>query len=539
MADNTLKEYGIKYRVIKLPKKSYILFPVKLEEISTDENGFFSDQQPVPFLYDGSDLQHNRYVIDNCFALDELEYIYDYAGDEFFLSEYFFDDYKDVLIYIELGEDKTISKYNVNLSFLKDGKLDVSYLLDHNIPAIVLNENALNEIISAEDMSEAKVILEKYRRLIYSFKELSKKGITKVNVRNGKVSSFETSRKISVDRKKEREIDVEAPNVINKEVVESEDLSYQGLKKAIKEKVFGHDEEIDRFCQKLYMNYTALKGDPVESILLVGPTGTGKTETVKAACEYLDIPSYSVNASNIVPQGIKGMSIEDVIIGLLEAANYSEEKASRGLVFLDEFDKLNDSDLEIKGAVKNILLTFTAGGTFPIDSDRYTFTFDSSMVQKVYAGVFQDIIEKPRTLGFTSGEIKEILDTEESIREKIIEKGYFSQEELTRISTIIGFKDLDRDTKKRILLYSKLSEFAKKKERYKRQFGIDLYADDSYIEAILDTISNSATGMRSVNNYVKRTIDTAERELLDNEGDYKKLVLTSDTVTDPSKFDLI
>ena len=86
------------------------------------------------------------------------------------------------------------------------------------------------------------------------------------------------------------------------------------------------------------MNYTALDGEDVESILLVGPTGTGKTETVKAACEYLDIPYFFINASNIVPQGIKGMSIEDVIVGLFEAANYDEKIAQRGLIFLDEFD---------------------------------------------------------------------------------------------------------------------------------------------------------------------------------------------------------
>ena len=272
-----------------------------------------------------------------------------------------------------------------------------------------------------------------------------------------------------------------------------------------------------------------------------GPAGTGKTETVKAACEYLDIPSFSANAANIVPQGIKGMSIEDIIVGLFERADYDENKAQRGLIFLDEFDKLNESDIDIKSTVKNILLTFTAGGTFPIDNDRYTFQFDSSMTNKVYAGVFQKISEKEKSIGFAeTSNTGKVLGTDQEMREKIIAKGYFTLEELSRISTILGYEDLDRETKRNILLYSKISEFAKKRERYKRQFGVDLIAEDSYLEAILDSISNSATGMRSLNNFVKRTIDSAERYLLEHEKDtYKKLVLTKDTVEDHTKFDLL
>ena len=88
-------------------------------------------------------------------------------------------------------------------------------------------------------------------------------------------------------------------------------------------------------------------------------------------------------------------------------------------------------------------------------------------------------------------------------------------------------------------MYAKASEFAKKLNRYKRQFGVDLIASEDYIDAILDSISNSASGMRSVNNFVKKSIDPAERELLENENKgYKKLVLTKETVDDPKKFDL-
>ncbi len=543
MAKNDNIQYGIKYRVIKLEDDKYILFPVSLEKGIETEDGFRTGKRIIPYAYDTEDLDNN-YVIDMIFTKDELQYVYEYDGEEEFLMNYFFDDFKDTMVYLDTNKDRGyMTRNEINLDMINSDDSYLSYVMDKSLPSIVLNEKALNEILESDNIEEIKLIIAKYKRLIQSFKEFNKaKGITKINVSNGQIESVELNKKVEQVQQQEPkpEVDYSSIPVVSTRDLMGGDVSYQGLRDYIKERVFGHDEAISTFAQKLYMNYTAEEGETVESILLVGPTGTGKTETVKAACDYLDIPSFSVNASNIIPQGIKGMSIEDVIVGLYEDADYDELKAQRGLVFLDEFDKLNETDLDLKSAVKNILLTFTAGGSFPIDNDRYTFTFDSSMTNKVYAGVFDRITQTKRDIGF-GGNIDEVktLGTEEEMRQKIIEKGYFSLEELSRISTLLGFEDLTRDTKKRILLSSKLSEFAKKRERYQRQFGIDMIADDSFIEAILDNISNSATGMRSVNNLVKRTINPAERAILEAEDKgYKKLILTNKTVENPYNFDL-
>ena len=195
--------------------------------------------------------------------------------------------------------------------------------------------------------------------------------------------------------------------------------------------------------------------------------------------------------------------------------------------------------MDIKVAVKNILLTFTAGGSFPIDTDHYHFTFDSSMTNKIYAGVFERITQKEKPIGFdVVRKTVPSLGTAEEIRKKIINKKYFSSEELSRITTILPYNDLSRETKKDILLHCKYSDYAKKCARYKRQFGIDIVIDEAYADAVLDKLADT-TGMRSVENLVKRTINNAEKFILENEDkDYKKLVLTKDTVLDPNKFDL-
>ena len=535
MAKKIEYQYGIKHKVIRLDKNKYILFPISLEKGTEKSGGFKTDTELLPYVEEEQNLK-NRYVIDRVLQKDELKYIYDYEEDENFLAEYFYEDYKDTLIYIEVNpKTKEINKKDINLRIINNPDIEETYGMYKDLPSVLLNENALNRILACDDLKEIKLILKKYKLLIQIFKGFSKKkGVTKIGVVNGKMTYVETEHPVDLKS-------FEKKNISTKQIEEENTISYQGLRKYLRERIYGHEEEIDTFAQKLYMNYTAAPGEMIESILLVGPTGVGKTETVRAACKYLNIPFYEVNASNIVPQGIKGMSIEDVIIGLYDQAGKKLDKAQRGLVFLDEFDKLNDSSLDIKTSVKNILLTFTGGGIFPIDNERYNFQFDSSLTNKVYAGVFNRIQEQEKVLGFQQNKNRGIKKlTEEELRRKIIEKGYFTPEEVTRISTILGYSELDRKTKKEILMNSKLSEFSKKKERYKRQFGIDLIADDSYVEAILDNIEKDETGMRIVNNLVKRTINNAERELLENETkSYKKLILTKDTVSDPKKFDLV
>ncbi len=534
-------EYCIKYRVIKLEQDKYILFPVSVEEGEAREFDFKSAKEKIPFIERKNDLK-NKYVVDSVYSIDELKIIYDFEEDNYsednqkFLCEYFFNDYKNRIIYIETTKNNdVVTKYEIDLNFIKDNQEIITYLYNKDIPSVVLNEDALNQILNCNNLQEIKILLEKYRRLVSEFKNLSERiGISKIKVIDGKVKEIETSKTINSYETNNKRLES------NNDLSVFGEISYDGLRTFIKSKVFGHDEEIDTFAQKLYMNYTAIDGEGTDSILLVGPTGTGKTETVNAACTYLDIPSICVNASNIVPQGIKGMSIEDVIISLFDASKGELKKAQKGLIFLDEFDKLNDSDLDIKTAIKNILLTFTAGGIFPIDTEHYNFMFDSSMTNKVFAGVFDRINDTKKITGFEQKNTSKLnLETEQDIRKKIIEKKYFTLEELSRISTVLLFKELDKETKRKILLESKISELSKKRYRYKRQFGIDIQINDDFVEAVLDSVSNSETGMRSVNNIVKKIIDTAEKSILENEKiGYKKLVLTKDTVINPKTFDL-
>lgn len=534
-------QYAIKYKKKKITDSKYIFIPVELLVGEETESGFKNKNGKVyPYIYDEINDDYT-YFADMVYADDELSFIYGYDGDDLeFIGNYFYNDYKDTVMLVDINdvnESGILYRNMLNLRVINEDEATAIYYMDNSIPNVVLNEKAIREIKDAKTLKDVKLVLTKYQRGLESIKSHRDQDVTRISITGNKINYFETTKEINIEELEEHE-----EETTNNGVEINSDISYQGLRDYIKERIFGHESEIDTFAQKLYMNYTALKGETVESILFVGPTGTGKTETVRAACDYLNIPMFDINASNLIAAGYVGTSIEDVIIGLYERSGANIEKAQRGLIFLDEFDKLSDvASGETKGPVKNILLTFTAGGTFPVSTNHYSFIFDSSMTNKVYAGVFDRVTDKQNAFGFGAATKRtiETLRTDEELRKKIIEKKYYTQEELTRISTILLYDDLSRETKKDILLHSKLSEYVKKRDRYKRQFGIDVVLDDDLIDAVLDKLSSNSTGMRSVNNFFKKTIDNAERTILENNNNtYKKLILTRDIVDDPNKFDL-
>lgn len=536
-------QFAIKYKSIKITDEQYILVPVGLLKGEETEDGFKTDKgYEYPILYDVINPRQ-KYYVDMVYADDELALLFDYDGDdEDFIGEYFYNNYKNTILFIDttdVNEAGILYRNMINLKMITDEIDSAVYYMDGPIPNVVLNEKSIRKLMDCNSLKKVKLMLNKYQRELESIKKHRETdGVTRISISGNKVNYYETTMKVDFDSLDEALWS--EPNTKIIPATNSGEVSYKGLRDYIKERIFGHDSEIDTFAQKLYMNYTAEEGETVESILFVGPTGTGKTETVRAACNYLGIPMFEANASNLVTQGIMGMSIEDVITGLYERAGGDLKKAQRGLIFLDEFDKLSDTNLETKAPVKNILLTFTAGGSLPISGGHYNFVFDSTMTNKIYAGVFERVTDKTNAIGFNVlQKVAPLSGTDEELRKKIVEKKYFTNEELTRISTILAYGDMSREVKKDILLNSKLSEYVKKRDRWKRQFGIDLVITDDAIEALLDQQSSISTGMRCVNNTMKKTTDIAERSILENESfGYKKLVLTKDTVDDPNKFDL-
>ena len=259
MSKNSTFEYGIKYFVSEISEGRYLMIPVGLVEGLSDGITFSTDNESLPICYSKNDLA-GKFVVDNVFTSDDLEEMYDHSGDISFLKDYFFDDYKNEVYIADIGPNGQVLKYVIDLSKFDKKEFDLTFHMLKDASAITLNEDALNELLNHTNSSEAKVILNKYKSLLGVF-DKKKKGVTTVNFKNGEVVSVETEKKI-------KDVPVKVDVSIKKPLeFGGFDITYSGLRDYIKGRVFGHDDEIDVFAQKMYMNYTANDDEEIESIL--------------------------------------------------------------------------------------------------------------------------------------------------------------------------------------------------------------------------------------------------------------------------------
>lgn len=533
MANNI--EYGIKYQKIKIDSTHYLLVPVGLLAGQSKGRIFHSEDKSYQKVEDEKSFKRDRFLVDGAYTFDELCGIYDYPSDERpdeeFIREYYFQEKKEDMILVVITETGLRKKRLSIKDILTKTTVEIYEKLK-NTPAVTLNLDSLEELLSIEDITTLKERLKRYKSLVASFADSkTTKGTTRIEVSNGQVTGIETPAVIQKQAKHAfKPVEAKAED---DDVVDVSGVSLKGLEEYIKERVFGHDEEIEIIAKTIIMNYRAKKKYKTEPLLIVGPTGTGKTATIEAAAQYLSLPFVDVNTANLVAQGIKGSTIEDYLYSLIIASEYDLKKAQRSFIFFDELDKLGESNLEIKSAVKHIMLKFLEGTTFLIDKDKASddYSFDTTMLNKAYAGAFQALFDTKASIGFGASQAITTFN-----RKKIYDAEYFGKELVTRIPHIIVYNPLDRVTQKRAILHSKLSVLLQKKQRYEEEFGVTLEATDDYIEAVLDTLEANDKSMRDVNNIILESLNQVERTLLNEEGHVRRLILMPETLTDHHKF---
>lgn len=528
------KAYGIRYRRVKIRENIYIYIPINLVEGLSKEDTFLGDVEYETF--DSPNFTQKEYIVGGIYNVSDLCKHLDYKMSQIetddFLKEYYLEEEKDNIIFVQKLNGKII-KNKINITWFKNAYTREEYERHKRKVTVALNNDALNDLLNQDNLENIKECLIKYKRLLSSFVDKEKKmSAQKIIVENGAVKEIlvDTNIKTSFSNNTFHQ---RPQNPQNSSAPSNKDISLAGLEAYIKERVFGHDEEIRFIAKNILMNYTALDDEKTESMLLIGPTGTGKTETMRAAQSYLDIPFVEVNSANLIPEGIKGTSLEDYLFSLYAISNYDLEKAKKGIIFFDEFDKLGVSNVDHKSSVLQILLKFLDGSDFLIDKQQIdAFNFNTSKLTQVYAGAFSQLFDKKKIIGFGNKE-----ESQYSLR-NITEADYFGKELVSRIPHVLVYGELSRELQKEVVAHSKLSQYLLKKKRYARQFGVEMIADDTYFENLIARLHEDDKSMRDLNNLISSTLDEAECEMLSNIGKYKKLVLTGDTVENSKKFKL-
>lgn len=272
-------------------------------------------------------------------------------------------------------------------------------------------------------------------------------------------------------------------------------------------------------------------------IFLDGPTGTGKTAITREIAEKSGIPFTSSSATNYSSTGYVGGNITDTLKELYQKANGDLEKAQRGIIVFDEFDKIaysRSGGLEMKKAVQQQLLDFLGGGKYTIDVGNSIFTmeeieFDTSKLTFICLGALTDLrsqkTEKKQSIGFGSSQQSNQQDYTITPQDLI---GIGLERELVgRFNTYLHTNDYSRENLTKILKESTISPLIGFRKWIEAR-GKKLEIDESVYSLIVDQAYELNTGARSLQTVMNNIRTHFIKEVL--RGSNETIYLDSETV---------
>lgn len=314
------------------------------------------------------------------------------------------------------------------------------------------------------------------------------------------------------------------------------------LYKYIKESVIGQDKAIRQIVSTIDRNYNLTNYRNKTNILLIGPSGAGKTEIFRTIEEKLNIPITIEDSEQYSAVGYQGSSISDMLIKLYHKANDNLELAERGILVIDEIDKkVSNTKDDVSGnRVLNSLLSLMEGTTFRINTTENDFNpnyvnFDTSYLTVILAGAFSDMTEEEKGLGFNS-DIRKNISYQEIDLKKLNKYG-LSREILRRVS-IYKLNELSIDDLINIMNNSKNSalkefyDYAKKKK-------IKLYIDDQAIKKIAYMAKEKNIGASGIKATLNEILNDAFFEYEANKDIYSSIKITETSLSKNPPYILI
>ena len=326
-------------------------------------------------------------------------------------------------------------------------------------------------------------------------------------------------------------------------------IGQENAKKVLSVAVYNHFKRINM-----------IDNDEIEmqksNILLIGPTGSGKTLLAQTLAKILNVPLAIADATTVTEAGYVGDDVENVLLKLIKAADYDIELAQRGIIYIDEIDKIarkseNTSitrDVSGEG-VQQALLKIIEGTVSSVPPqggrkhpNQEMIEIDTTNILFIVGGAFAGLENKIKSrlnkkqIGFGLSNDKTQLD-EMSIFEHVlpedIRKFGIIPELIGRLPVITALSELNKEALKSILTVPK-NAIVKQYKKYFELEGVDLIFEDEAIDEIADLALKRKIGARGLRSIIENTMMDLMYEIPSQEN-VKEVVVTKKLIKEKNE----